>query len=357
MFNLPEPVPVPDLETYQRIIDQRLETNRECRENYARFKARAGYSGEPDYLPIRLDIENVSRCNSRCIMCQVSLWHKGKRAEDMTLDEFKALIDEQYGLVDIKLHGMGEPLMGRDVFFDQIRYARAKGIWVRTVTNASLLHLKDNFKSLVDTDINEIQVSIDGADKETFETIRVGLKFEHVTRNSKMLNDYCAEKGIVRTKMWTMVQEQNKHQLPELVDLAHELGFKHIVFSLDFSNWGQDTWTERHRTIDTVGRFTQETADELVAQGAALGLRVSFWTIADKYSQKTPGRLCPWPFERGYISSDMRVVPCCMLGNPEVSDLGSAQGFTATWTSENFREFRQAHIDGEIPDVCKGCYK
>ena len=32
-----------------------------------------------------------------------------------------------------------------------IKYAKDKKIWVRTVTNASLLHLKDNYKKLIDT--------------------------------------------------------------------------------------------------------------------------------------------------------------------------------------------------------------
>ena len=63
-----------------------------------------------------------------------------------------------------------------------------------------------------------------------------------------------------------------------------------------------------------------------------------------------------WPFERAYISSDERVVPCCMIANPQVSDLGSAKDFSATWHSKTFEDFRQAHIDGNIPDVCKTCY-
>src|SRR5271156_1672443 len=105
-------------------------------------------------------------------MCQVSDWPGYKRADDMTLAQFKELIDAQYGPIEIKLQGMGEPPLGRDDFLAMIRYARSRHIWVRTTTNASILRHKDNCKRLVETGVNEIQISIDGATKETFERIR-----------------------------------------------------------------------------------------------------------------------------------------------------------------------------------------
>ena len=110
----------------------------------------AARGADVDYLPVKLDIENVSRCNFRCTMCQVSEWPKGRRARDMTLDEFKRLIDQQYSLVEIKIQGQGEPTLQGDDFIAMISYARSKAIWVRVITNGSLLHLRDNYKKLID---------------------------------------------------------------------------------------------------------------------------------------------------------------------------------------------------------------
>jgi pyrroloquinoline quinone biosynthesis protein E len=45
-----------------------------------------------------------------------------------------------------------------------------------------------------------------------------------------------------------------------------------------------------------------------------------------------------------------------MIANPQVSDLGGAQNFTETWNSKTYEDFRQSHLDGRIPDVCKSCY-
>ncbi len=59
----------------------------------------------------------------------------------------------------------------------------------------------------------------------TFESIRHGSRFEMVTRNAKLLNDYAKEVGKHRTRMWSVIQETNYHELDDLVRLAAELGF------------------------------------------------------------------------------------------------------------------------------------
>ena len=38
------------------------------------------------------------------------------------------------------------------------KYLRSKNIWVRTVTNASLLHKSDFFKKLIDPEMNDDEV-------------------------------------------------------------------------------------------------------------------------------------------------------------------------------------------------------
>ncbi len=355
---LPAPEPVPDEATYRAERELALAASPRRRENFERYQASKRRHAELDYLPIKLDIENVSRCNFRCTMCVVSDWDKGQRAVDLPVDSFKSLIDEQYGLLEIKLQGIGEPTLQRDPYFEMIRYARAQHIWVRTTTNASLLHLNDNYRKLIDSGVNEVQISIDGADKETFEKIRRGSVFERVAENCKTINAYCREKGISRTKMWTVVQAGNQHQLPEFVDFAQELGFETQVFSLNLSDWGISEWNERNDLVNVQDHMDVDRLLELVERGKERGVRVRFWNVNEKYSLGSPETLCPWPFERAYIASDQRVSPCCYLGNPDVYEIGDGiqEGFNPIWNGEAFEDFRQAHLDGRIPDVCRGCY-
>lgn len=359
---LPAPEPSAGIAAYYRERDLALAASPEKRDNYARYLAAQRREAEPDYLPIKLDIENVSRCNFRCTMCSVSTWPKGQRAADMTLEAFERLIDEQVGLIEIKLQGLGEPLMQRDPYFDMIRYARARHIWVRTTTNASLLHLKDNYRRLLDADPNEIQISIDGATAAVFQGIRRGSVFERVVANCALLNGYCRERGVVRTKMWTVVQRANLHQMADLVRLAAELGFKHHVFSLELVDWGLSEWRAANDAIDVEAELDPDALLALVDLGRDLGVEVRFWNTTDKYSTKSPETLCPWPFERAFVSSDGRVVPCCTIGNPDVAQIGKPldpddpKSFARHWRGADYAAFRRAHLTGCIPKICQGCY-
>lgn len=355
--SLPAPEPSMGVAAYAAQRERALAFDPRRRENYEKYLRARIDRKIVDYLPIKLDIENVSRCNFRCTMCQVSDWHKGQRAGDMPLDSFKTLLDQQYGLIEIKLQGMGEPLMQGDAYFAMLRHAREREIWVRTTTNASLLHLRDNYRRLIDADPNEVQISIDGADEATFESIRRGSVFSRVIANCKLINAYSREIGVDRTKMWVVVQQSNRHQLPAFIELAAEAGFTSLAFSLDLTNWGQDKWGAALRDIVAEDAFTEELCDRLMARGRELGVRVAFWNVTDKYSWRKTDKLCPWPFERLYVSSDMRAVPCCTIANPEVVDLGNAEDLVAIWHGEAYETFRRDHREGRIPDVCKGCYR
>ena len=116
---LPSPEPAAGSAAYRQERERVLARSPACRENYARYLAAGRRSADIDYAPIKLDIENVSRCNFRCTMCVVGDWPRGKRAQDMSLAAFRQLIDSQPGLLEIKLQGLGAPTLQRDDFFGQ----------------------------------------------------------------------------------------------------------------------------------------------------------------------------------------------------------------------------------------------
>lgn len=359
--SLPAPEPVGGIENFNRERERALARSPECRANYDHYLASRRRGASVDYLPIKLDIENVSRCNFRCTMCTVSEWHKGIRAKDMPLADFQRLIDEQIGLVELKLQGLGEPTMQGDDFFAMIHYARAKPIWVRTTTNASLLHLRDNYRKLIDSGVNEVQISIDGATKEVFESVRHGSVFERVAANCKLINGYARELGIERTKMWTVVQRANLHQLEDLVDLAAGLGFANQVFSLEMTDWGIDAWREKSGSASVETQVEPDDLFALIERGRRLGVKVRFWNITEKYDTGSPEGLCPWPFERAFVASDLRVVPCCFVANPDVAEIGDGirdgRAMSDIWRGDDYKAFRQAHLDGRVPKFCAGCYR
>ena len=354
-MNLPKPEPSAGIVAYNNEREICLSLSDRKRTNYRHYLSSLRRSASVDYLPIKLDIENCSRCNFACTMCAVSKWKKGKRAEDMTLQQFKDLIDEQYGLVEIKLNGLGEALMQGDEYFEMIRYARSKRIWVRMTTNASLLHLRDNYKKLIEADVNEIDISIDGADQKTFEGIRVQSDFDQVVKNCKLLNEYCESLSLIRTKMWTLVQKGNYQKLPDHLHLANYMRFKNVVFSMNLHGWADPELKARNE--GEIVDLTEDYLRHLMALGRNLGLKVSFWDVNSKFDVDEIKNRCPWPFERAVITSDLRTVPCCMIGDPDKYEIGKGKSFLQNWVSQEYKDFRQAHLDGRIPEVCKACYK
>jgi len=290
-------------------------------------------------------------------MCSVSEWPGLKRAEDMRFDSYSNLLEKQYGVIEIKLQGLGEPLMGKS-WYDMIRHARQRHIWVRSITNGSLLHIDDNYKKFIDSDVCELQISVDGATKDTFERIRRGSTFNQIAKNCTMLNEHAHSKGKDRTRMWSLIQKDNFHELESLVLIARDWGFRRLTYGLNVEDQG---WPKENagtvRELDMADTFSYDRACELIKLGKDLGVEVTFWGTSVKFDHTNPEKLCPWPFERVVVSSDMRIVPCCMIANPEVFDLGNANYLHREWNSEPFQQFRGSHLSGDLPKICRGCYE
>ena len=357
-LSLPAPVPTAGTKAYQNERRYCLELDDRKKANFELYQSSKHSNKIVKHLPIKLDIENVSRCNFRCVMCAVTDWDKSQRADDMSLDDFKRLVDENYGLVEIKLQGLGEPTMQGDDYFEMIKYARERHIWVRTVTNGSLLHLNDNIKKIVEAGSNEIQISIDGATSEVFEAVRRGSNFERVIDNCRELNQYCQDAGVEITKMAAVVQRLNRHQLPDLIKLAADLGFRNLVFGYNLIGWGDPALLIRNQLLTPPNLVSDIITDQLVLKGREFDVQIGFWISNHKYSTLSRETICPWPFERALISSDNRIVPCCMITNPDFFEFGrdSTDSLAEIWRGEEYQEFRRQHTEGDIPVICRNCY-
>ncbi len=348
------PEPCRGKELWESTLKDGFQKFPQRQENYLKYKKNSREAAL-DYLPGVLDVENVSRCNYRCKMCQVSGWKNSKRAGDMSLEEFKKLIESQIGLVEVKIQGMGEPLLSED-FYKMVKHARKRHLWVRSTTNASLLHITDNYRKLLDSDICEIQISVDGASKESYQKIRKGGHFAKVKKNCVLLNSYGEKINQKRTRMWVVVQKDNFHEWNKFPKLAAELGFERLTFSLNLNGWGQESWKEKNSQLAVKNGFEKTEISNVIEIGKACNVEVTFWGVNNKYHHRNPQNLCPLPFQRLYISSDYKIIPCAGVGNPDIINFGGARELTRIWNGPKMIDFRNKHITGRIPDFCRACY-
>lgn len=350
------PRPSANRTEYAKIMERGFSRFPRRKKNYEEY-LKNQFAESVEIAPIKMDYEVSNKCNFRCSMCLLQEVID-RVPPTMKYTEFEKSIEEQFGLVEVKLQGLGEPLLNAD-FFKMVDICVSKDIWVRTITNGSLLHLNDNYKKLIDGKVGEISVSIDGATKETFEKIRIGSNFEQVVRNATMLNSYAEGKGEQwRTSCWMLVQKDNYTEMESMLDLAAKMKFTRFTYSVEVTGFGLERWQTINDAKSMKQILTEKYVKHLIQKGKELGIEVTFWDGSDKYVyDDSKDRICDWLFSRAFISADMMIVPCCELSYAGTCCLGDARGFFSAWNNEQYRELRKAHLAGEIPKMCRSCYK
>src|SRR5436309_8757450 len=124
--------------------------------------------------PTFLQVEPVGQCNLRCQMCPIQFRRDGPPYGPpafMDFELFARLLDEFPDLEELRLQGLGEPMM-HPRFFEMVALAAGRGIKVGTNTNLTLLTAR-RAELCVTSGLAELHASIDGATAETYERIRV----------------------------------------------------------------------------------------------------------------------------------------------------------------------------------------
>ena len=71
LSEVPLPEPVPNKKTYDDEIFKSINFFGKRKKNYSVYKKSKKNNAIVNFLPVKLDIENVSRCNFKCQMCGV----------------------------------------------------------------------------------------------------------------------------------------------------------------------------------------------------------------------------------------------------------------------------------------------
>ncbi len=171
--------------------------------------------------PIEVGIEITNLCNFRCIHCYAS---SGKPyTNELNFDEIRKLL---YQLTDMKVFkifiGGGEPFLHKD-FIRILKLCKELGFFITTSTNGSYI-TKDIVETLKESEIAGVQVSLDGANKHTHESIRNATNtFEKTIQTIRILAD-----NHIPLTIGHVVSKLNYKEMPELIELAIKLGVQKI---------------------------------------------------------------------------------------------------------------------------------
>ncbi|MEY2584719.1 MAG: hypothetical protein QOD80_745 [Verrucomicrobiota bacterium] len=184
----------------------------------------------PGRLKVIIDVSN--KCNLRCQMCHFSfddVFHQP--AHHMRPETFQRIAASVFPYAHtVVLSAGNEPLMS-PWFTEILRLAAPFKIpSLYFLTNGQLLTEKVA-EAVIAAGVTQVQISADGARKETYERIRRGARFETLLRNIRYLarRKQELERSSPTLQFNVVLMQSNLEELELYVDLAEELGVEWIA--------------------------------------------------------------------------------------------------------------------------------
>lgn len=307
--------------------------------------------------PQKLYLDITQDCNLWRKMCRNEKTISGKT---MLFDLFKKIVDETSPFVrSYSLFNWGEPLLVRD-FRERIKYVNQKkrqDCIVEISTNGMLLN-KEMIDFLVSKQVNII-ISVDGADKSTFESIRRGANFELIMKNAKEAAQAYKDYPIYQSpSFYISIQRENQQQVVEIVKLAHFLGIKRVGCGIVTSP--NDLAPNQNETLcqelENAYHFVENNGMFFDVYPTKVGNYV-LW--GDKYcelSNFVVNTTCNAPLVSATIGYSGNVYLCCNKGAcvGNVSDANSS--FLDLWKSEQYNQLRrEVNSQTSMPQKCREC--
>jgi len=317
-------------------------------------------------LPRSLYLETTNRCDSKCQTC-IRTFRSLEPPADLTLEQVKGITEQFSVLERVVLHGIGEPLLNREIF-EIVAYLKTRAATVLFNSDAISLTATRALR-LIQSGLDEYRVSLDAATRQTYRRLRGVDQFDRVVANVRRLVqlERGRSRSAPRVSLWFTASRANLDELLAFVRLAADLGVDEVyVQRLVFNGLGLAT--AENALHGRLQRQEQEVLDQAqeLARGLGVALRASGLTtplasLKGEMSSPRPWAGCQRPWTLSYVTANGNVLPCCI--SPWVARdyqaliLGNAlaEPFADIWNGERYRRFRIDFESESPPDPCRGC--
>jgi len=288
----------------------------------------------------------------------------------LSYDDFRYIVDQFPVLDRVVLHGLGEPLLNKDLP-RMISYLKARGTYVLFNSNGILLNAKRG-QALIDTGLDEYRLSMDGSTRETYALVRGVDAFDKTWRNIKafiaMQKEQDASKPAV--SLWFTAMRENLHELPGLIDLASENGIREVYlqrlvyFEAGLADSKQALFRRASPEELELVRRCEQTCKERGITFNAAGSATPSESLLRDFGER-PWSGCRRPYTLTYITSSGNVLSCCFapFGHKSAKEyqaervLGNVfqEPIAAIWRGERYEAFRRAFESGHPAKHCSQC--
>jgi MoaA/NifB/PqqE/SkfB family radical SAM enzyme len=323
----------------------------------------------PEREPVCLYLETTNRCNLLCTTCPRT-YAELEPPADMSWPLFTSIVDQIPQLARAVLHGVGEPMLVKNLP-RMVRYLKDRGSYVLFNTNGTVLNDK-NGRALIAAGLDELRVSFDAANAETYKAVRGKNFFNRILRNVRAFRELQEREGHdkPRVSAWLTGLRQTVEELPDFVRLAAETGIKEVhlqrlVFfeddAIGMARPDQALYerlsTEEAVHIDRASALAKSLGIVFSASGGASEPGMSL----KRQGNGSPWSLCRRPWTVMYFTANGRALPCCIAPfsqrGYENYTLGDAtqQTLREIWTGPAYREFRRALKSDKPAAACASC--
>jgi pyruvate-formate lyase-activating enzyme len=292
--------------------------------------------------PYWLVIDPSSACELKCPFCPTGKGKDTRPRELLDWTRFKAVMDELGPtLVHAEFCNWGEPLLNKDLP-RMIRYAKKFGVETHLSSHFNRLD-EDVARSLVDSGLDWMIASVDGATQETYSKYRVGGDLARVLANMERFSALKAKLGVKRPLvLWQfLVFRHNEHEIETARALSKKVGadfFGASPAAIPLPDWrpvgpGKSYYPEP----DPEGSLLRP-ADRDRARAAGL-----------------PG--CVWPWLGTVVNAGGSVAPCCAIEDEsqDYGRVGKDAPHAVVWNGPDYLAARAHEGGGDARGVKNAC--
>lgn len=324
-------------------------------------KSLIGFKHYIQNYPTLIILQTVSACNLKCHHCFLNNYGreiKFGQSSIMNLEKFKEFVPKLIKVIKNAQYfqfSTFEPTLNKHLFdmMDIILDVNYK-IQFPILTNGMLTD-EAYLRKLRKYPISEFTVSLDGSKKETVERFKTGSNFEKIIETINLVVKLGFQVNTV-----FVLHKNNFKELPEYIDFVNELGVKKIFinnilsFSKEFENWHLYR-KEGNPEIEKIFEIAKDKVEQNkqsiylpLLRPEELGC-----TACESLFININGDVAPCDFlavdTPFFYFGAMKQSNSLIFGN-----ILETEAFEI-YNSKKFREFRNMHRKGIIPEICSHC--
>lgn len=252
-------------------------------------------------LPEYVIIDPCNICNLKCPLCPSGFDNLGHPRKFMDKKTLNLILDRLPTKKYVYFFNWGEPLLNPNII-ELIKCVKERDIIMTIDTNFNTTRKDDFFRSLINSGLDNLIISLDGVSQETYSIFRKNGNFNLVISNlEKIVNMKKTLKAIYPMLTWKfIVNKYNEHEILRAETKASTFGINFVTEKIGLSDYLPDT------------KFNDD-IDQRKNKWLPKEKKYVYDHYVGDYNLPLYDEHCPRLFKTISITPDGKIFPCCWV--------------------------------------------